>query len=130
MSMSLAGLHPQLRTHAEKTVQLGRAYGVHPTITSVFRTIDFQRQLYTNFQKCKAAGLQGRNVQLTPGMSCAWPANPPGASAHNYGLAWDSTVPAHQQALWNAIRRAYGWHVLPNDEIHAEYPGWREIVAQ
>lgn len=124
------GLHPQLRPYAEYTIQVARAYGLTPTVTSVYRSIDEQRELYQNHLDCKARGLAGKSVQLHPGMSCAWPANPPGASAHNFGLAWDSTVPASQQATWNAIRRALGWHVLPNDEIHAEYPGWRGIVPQ
>lgn len=128
--LEFRGLHPQLQAYAEYSIKVGRHYGLNPRVTSVYRSVDHQRQLYNNFLACKAAGLAGRSVSINPGMSCAWPANPPGRSAHNYGLAWDSVVPASQQALWNQIRRALGWHVLANDEIHAEYPGWREIVPQ
>lgn len=127
--MTLAGLHPQLRAHAQATIDYARRLGLRPEVTSVYRTVDFQRRLYENHLACKRAGVAGRHVQLNPGMSCAWPANPPGFSAHNHHLAWDSTVPPEHQDAWNAIRRGFGWRVPASDVIHAEYPGWQQIVG-
>lgn len=54
-----------------------------------------------------------------------WPAAEPGESAHQYGVAWDSTVPPEWLPVWTAIRRAFGWAVYDNDPNHAEYPGWQ-----
>lgn len=128
--IQLRGLHPALRTHAELTVDyFRRLSGVTPAITSVTRTVDQQRKLYDNFLACRRRGLEGRHVSLNPGMTCAWPANPPGYSAHNYGLAWDSTVPGEWWDLWNRVRRAFGWRVPDSDRIHAEYPEWRKALG-
>jgi len=125
--VSLRGLHPQLRPYAEALVQLAnRDYGLRVNVTSTLRSYDQQQRLYQNYLDCKARGLAGTSVSLGAGLSCAWPANPPGQSGHNYGLAWDST--ADDMATWTALRRWAGWHVPENDQIHAELPGWRQYV--
>lgn len=121
--IGLRGLHEQLRPYAEYALKVAQHYGINPELTSTYRSLDQQRRLYDNWQRCKAG--QGP----TPGMSCSWPANPPGASAHNYGLAWDSWVPDHQMARWVEIRRWVGWRVPDRDVIHAELPGWTNYVG-
>ena len=124
------GLHRALRPYAEEAVRLAQQYGLNPIITSVYRDVEFQTRLYNNYQKCKAQGLFPSSVSLEPGMSCSWPANPPGDSAHNYGFAWDSWVPeGADRDLWIQIREYVGWRVPPNDNIHAELPEWRSYLT-
>lgn len=127
--VKLAGIHPELRAHAEATVRYAQSFGLRPIITSVYRSLDFQRRLRANYELCLRRGVAGRHVSLSPGLSCAYPANRPGESAHNFGLAWDSDLPAEQLQLWTEIRRAFGWKVPEGDLIHAEYPGWRTVVG-
>ena len=62
-------------------------------------------------------------------MTCKYPANQPGDSAHNYGLAWDSYVPEEEMPLWVRIREYCGFAVPVNDEVHAELPDWREYIG-
>ena len=58
----------------------------------------------------------------------------PGDSAHQYGLAFDSSFAADVKPqlmpLWVQVRRAVGFRVPDNDEVHAEVNGWREIVGR
>lgn len=119
----LRGLHAGLRPYAEYAIAVAHYYGIHPEITSVFRSMSEQRELRANYEQCLSSGRFGRAE------GCMYPANRPGDSAHNYGLAWDSWVPAEHQATWNAIRRAIGFRVPDNDLIHAELPNWRSYVA-
>lgn len=123
MSIGLRGLHPNLRPYAEYAVEVARKYGVPVEVTSVYRSVSEQSELYDNYQRCLREGRFGRE----PG--CMYPANRPGDSAHNFGLAWDSTVPARYQAWWDYVRRAMGFEVLSNDRIHAQLPSWRRYVA-
>ena len=127
--MTLAGLHPSLREYADYTLAIGRWYGLNPVVTSVLRTFGEQAALRENYDACTAQGLEGTSSSLRAGYSCRYPANRPGESAHNYGLAWDSQVPALDMDLWVKIRRGLGWHVPPADLIHAEYPDWQKYVV-
>lgn len=111
--MTLAGLQPSLRPYAQLALTVAQFYGIPVTVTSVYRSCAEQRKLRQLFEEGKAR----------------YPANRPGDSAHNFGLAWDSTVPPHYQPAWNYIRRAIGWEVLDNDQIHAQLPAWRSYVA-
>lgn len=86
--------------------------GVPVTVTSTYRSMAQQQQLYTNY-------LAGRSQ---------FPANPPGASGHNYGLAWDSVVPEAFREWWTSVRGYFGFKVPANDWIHAEVPNWQELV--
>lgn len=112
--MRLSGLNPQLRPFADWALQVAQYYGVPVTVTSVYRSWAEQKRLRTRWEK---------------GLS-KYPANQPGDSAHNYGLAWDSSVPPQFQEAWDYIRRYAGWEVLPNDVIHAQLPNWRAYVAR
>lgn len=126
MSIALAGLHSQLRPYAEYTLAAAQLNGIPVQVTSVLRSTSQQQALRSNYEMCLAHGLVGKPIQLNPGMSCLWPANRPGDSAHEFGLAWDSVVPDEYWEVWNFIRRQIGWHVPPNDRIHAELPDWRK----
>lgn len=121
MSLTLKGLNPGLLSAAEYTLQLGAKYGLKPQVTSVYRTLDEQRTLRRLYEACQAG--DRLSCQKQP-----YPANRPGDSAHNWGLAWDSWVPVAQMPLWVEVRRAVGWRVPDNDLIHAELPVWRSYV--
>lgn len=127
MALSVHGLHPDLRARAEWCLKVASQAGIPVTVTSVKRTWANQVKLYENFQQCRRRGLYPSAASLSPGMSCKYPANPPGESAHEFGLAWDSWVPATHQDDWDAIRRYAGFRVPENDRIHAELPNWRDI---
>jgi hypothetical protein len=108
----LAGLHPAVRERAELAVEIARAYRVPVTVTSGFRSFSDQDYLWRRY-------LAGQS---------RYPAVPAGRSAHNYGLAWDSTTSPRYQAWWTAVREALGFQVVPSDIIHAQVPGWTQYV--
>jgi len=108
--ISLRGLDSRIRPAAEEAFDIARGCGIEPTITSVYRSWEEQLKLYERFTRGEAT----------------FPANRPGDSAHNYGWAFDTVVPAEQQCLWTEIREYVGFEVLPNDIIHAQLPDWRQ----
>lgn len=120
--MRLRGLEPDIREGAELSLEWASYFGIPVDITSTLRTMDQQRRLRMRYEECRIAGQVGQ-----PG-PCRYPANRPGDSAHNFGLAWDSSVPAADQELWNDIRRYVGFRVPDHDAIHAELPNWRQYV--
>lgn len=111
--MTLAGLNPGLRPNAQWCLDVAAYYDVPVTVTSVYRSWAAQAELYQRY-------LAGRSK---------YPANRPGDSAHNFGLAWDSVVPDWAQDWWDAVRRYAGFEVLPNDRIHAQLPRWRDYAG-
>ena len=110
--IQLAGLHPTVRTMAENAIAWANYYGLSPVITSTFRTWAEQKKLCEDWEA-------GRSK---------WPANRPGDSAHQYGLAFDSWVPEEWFPAWSWLRRYAGFEVLANDKIHGQYPNWRDHV--
>ncbi len=124
MALDLAGIHRDLRAYAEWCYRIAWHNGIQPNTTSVYRDWALQTYLYNRWQNCKARG-----EAYTEG-PCRYPANRPGDSAHNYGLAWDSVVPPEQQDAWDWIRRYVGFRVPENDPIHAELPNWRAYVVR
>jgi len=125
--IALRGLHPVLRPYAEALVAYANEQGMNVRITSVFRSMAQQQALRNNFELCVARGRFPSRDSYGVGMSCAWPANRPGDSGHNYGVAWDSV--AEKMDDWTARRREAGGHVPPNDAIHAELPDWRQYLG-
>jgi len=123
MTLALRGLHRDLRDPAEFAMEIARFNGINPVISSVTRTFTNQARLRANFERCVAQG------RFPSPPNCLFPANRPGDSAHNYGFAFDSIVPASQQRTWDAIRTWVGWRVPGNDLIHAELPEWRRFVS-
>ena len=129
MTIQLRGLHPGLRPNADVALQLANQYGLTPTVTSVLRDLPTQQKLFDNFNRCVQSGLYPSAHSFAAGYSCKYPANAPGDSAHNYGLAWDSWVPDDQMPLWKAIREYCGFRVPDNDLVHAELPNWRDYIS-
>jgi len=111
---SLLTLAASIRPAAASAISFARSQGISIVVTSVRRSRTQQRKLYADY-------LAGRSK---------FPAAPPGRSAHEYGLAWDSWVEAPYVDWWVAVRRAFGWHVPSNDWVHAEVPGWERFVRR
>ncbi len=120
--MSLRGIHSGLRPNAQWALDVARHFRVPVRVSSVFRGWTAQKKLRDRFERCVARGQFGQ-----PGM-CRWPANRPGDSAHNYGLAWDSVTERRYQEWWNRVRELAGFEVLPHDEPHAQLRNWRDFV--
>lgn len=119
----LAGLHDAVRRNATWCLDVADYYGVPVSVASGYRSRDEQARLRRNYEQCLASGRFGT------GPDCLYPANRPGFSAHEYGLAWDATVPAQFWPWWTAVRQIAGFHVLPDDLPHAEVPNWRDYVS-
>lgn len=107
----LGRLHPDVREAARWALSWADFYDVPVTVTSGFRSLSKQRALRRDWEA-------GRS---------RFPANRAGDSSHNFGLAWDSTVPPWAQAWWTHVRELAGFEVLPNDIIHAQVPNWRNF---
>lgn len=118
MSIALRGLHPGLRDAADWALRVADYYGLDVDVTSVYRSWAEQAELRRRWE-------QGLNP---------YPANKPGESSHNYGLAWDSVIRGQYagdpsaQAWWDRVREIAGFHVPANDEIHADLPSWWNYV--
>lgn len=113
MSLSkLSGLHPAVRDAAVFARDVAQAFGVPVEFTSGYRSCTFQRELRARWEAGKSE----------------FPANRPGFSGHNFGLAFDSTTRPEFQPFWNAVREWVGFRVPPNDQIHAEVRDWPRFV--
>jgi len=106
---SLRGLDPEVREKAECAFKIAHTYDIIPVVTSTRRGWAEQLRLRQRWES---------------GLS-KFPANKPGDSAHQFGLAFDSVVPDAQMGLWKAIRECVGLRVPAGDLIHAERPEWR-----
>lgn len=95
-------------------MRMAQQMEIQPVITSVRRNWAQQSKLHENYRL---------------GLS-KFPANAPGDSAHQYGVAWDSWVPPADQEMWNRIRAHWGWKLYPHDEVHAEFPNWRAYISR
>jgi len=111
---ALRGLEPDVRERAECAMQLANREGIVPVVTSIRRSWAEQTVLRQRWE----AGLSD------------FPANRPGDSAHEYGLAFDSWVPDEQMPRWKLIRECVGFRVPAGDLIHAERPEWRSSITQ
>ena len=110
--MTLRGLEPAIRDQAECAFKIANSYGMKPVVTSTRRAWAEQQRLRERWERGESE----------------FPANKPGDSAHQYGLAFDSWVPDDQMACWVDIRRSVGLRVPEGDLIHAERPEWRSSI--
>jgi hypothetical protein len=128
MSLSLSGLDPEVRERAQLALDWAAYYRIPVTVTSTMRTWANQTQLRAQYEGCLAAGETIAPSNPHPG--CRYPANRPGDSSHNFGLAFDSVVPDAYWPWWIYLRKWAGFHVPDNDRIHAEVPSWRNFATQ
>lgn len=106
-----------MRERAELALSWAQRYGLSVTVTSGLRTWADQERLYREYQAKLAKG------------QATYPANKPGDSAHQYGLAFDSWVPEPEWWTWSYLRTWAGFRVPDHDRIHAEVPQWRNYVT-
>ena len=118
----MLGLHPEVKERAEWALGWADYYGVPVTVVSGRRSMQEQARLRRNYEQCVSSGRFGQ------GPDCRYPANKPGESAHNFGLAFDSSTEDRFMPWWMEVRQLAGFHVLPNDPPHGEVPGWRNFV--
>ena len=111
--MRLRGLHPDVRAAADWAIRYAEDQGVPVTVTSGYRTWEEQAKLRARWEAGNAP----------------YPANRPGDSAHNWGLAFDSWVPEPYWPFWDAVKVYVGFQTMPvTDRVHAQYPNWRSVV--
>jgi len=108
---SLNDLVPELQEPANALLDAAGRAGLLPRITSTVRTHSEQRRLYNRF----LAGQSG------------YPVAPPGASAHEYGLAFDMVVsPMEALADVGYTWQSWGGGWSGADAVHFELPGASE----
>lgn len=109
MSTSLRALVPELQEAAQALVDLAGRAGVLPRVTSTLRSRAEQARLYRKY-------LAG---------ATAYPAAPPGTSAHEYGEAFDIVVATQEDlydlgSVWTSWGGSWGGQ---RDPVHFELPG-------
>lgn len=113
---SFARLIPELQPWAQKLVDLANRAGVQPRVTSTFRTLAKQQQLYAIW---KAGG-------------SPYPVATPGTSSHEFGYAFDMVVDnATDQTDLGKVWEGWGgvWGGRYGDPVHYEFPGFTATQA-
>lgn len=103
---NLSRIHPTLRKIAYNLPKVSRNRGYEVRVTSGYRSYATQKKLYLDY-------INGRSL---------YPANPPGQSMHEKGLAID--VVSNNESDTVAILTSIGlvW-AGPDDPIHFQMPG-------
>jgi len=114
--MALQGLNPEVQRRVDLMLRLLRDAGIRATVTSGYRSIERQRELY---------------VRARRGQS-ALPAAPPGLSTHNYGYAVDVVLSGAPQSVLGDAARAVGlvW-AGPRDPVHVDpfgFEAWSRFL--
>lgn len=114
--MALSKLHPEVERRVAAMLDLLRRAGVRATITSGFRSIGKQQELFERAAR---------------GFS-KLPAAKPGFSTHNYGFAVDIVLSGAPQSVLGEAARAVGlvW-AGKNDPVHVDafgFPLWNRIL--
>ena len=99
-------VHPTLRAVARNLPRVSRSRGYEVRVTSGYRSYATQKKLYLDY-------INGRSL---------YPANPPGQSMHEKGLALD--IVSNNQDDTVALLTSIGlvW-AGPDDPIHFQMPG-------
>lgn len=115
-------LHPQLAADAQAIIAELRKKGIRAVLTSGYRSLAKQRQLYDRYKR-------GGPLAAAPGRS-----------AHNYGLAVDialvgEPVTSRKYATMHRIARQLGLTTLQGDQLrvdpyHVEVPNWRRLIPR
>jgi len=100
MSTALFLLDERFRPYAQALLEVAHTYRLHPRVTSTFRSIPEQAELYRKY-------LAGQHP---------YPVAPPGESMHNYGLAID--IVCDDLEWLGHVWKHWGGYWSPADEIH------------
>jgi hypothetical protein len=105
-AVNLSRVHPTLRKVAANLPKVSRGRGYEVRVTSGYRSYATQKKLYLDY-------INGRSL---------YPANPPGQSMHEKGLAIDvvSNNENDTVALLTSIGLVWAG---PDDPIHFQMPG-------
>jgi len=115
MAANLDLLGDELRDAARALVDAASVAGLQPRVTSTLRSRAEQTRLYRRY----LAGHAG------------FPVAPPGASAHEYGLAFDMVVsPMDALADVGYTWQSWGGGWNPGDAIHFEALGATQLAKQ
>lgn len=101
------GVHPQLEYYGRHLLALGQQYDPHLRLTSGYRSIEKQAQLYQRY-------LRGEH---------SYPVARPGTSKHNYGRAFDLHGGNDEVLNWlGRVWESWGgvWGGRFRDPIHFE----------
>ena len=114
-------LHPAVATAARAIIAEARADGIPARVTSGYRSIAKQRQLYNAYRR-------GGPLAAAPG-----------SSSHNFGLAVDIAIAGaarddRRYAKLHRIGRKHGLEPLDGeqrrvDPYHLQLPNWRSLVT-
>lgn len=119
----LAGLWPPFADAVRYLQAYADYYGLRGEVSSGFRSNTEQAELFAKGRTAQeVAGRvrkQGRGGTVTDA--------PPGASAHNYGLAIDIEGRDQQQIV--ALARALGFGTVSWDPAHIEWPQWQSLLG-
>lgn len=102
MNARWTGLQPWLAPYAEWLYQVALQSGLHPVVTSVYRSKAKQARLYRDY-------LAGRN---------RYPVAPPGRSLHEHGLAFDMVVDRGWAPELGRLWLGVGGQWFASDEVH------------
>ena len=104
MASSLGSLSEDFRPWAVWLFDVARHYQLHPVVTSGYRSVAKQEQLYRRF-------LAGQSQ---------FPAARPGCSLHNYGLAFDMVTDNNPWLgkVWQSV----GGQWFSSDSVHYQAP--------
>ena len=113
---SLLDLVPEMQPAATQLYNICVQAGANPTITSTLRTYAEQAALYDDY-------IAGRSK---------YPADKPGTSAHEFGYAFDMSMPwpgdeVQAGQVWVGWGGVYGG---ARDPVHFEFGGWRTLRTQ
>lgn len=110
MASRFSDLDPYLQPYAQYLYDVAEYNGLKPRVTSTFRSMEKQADLYRRWQQ---------------GLS-ALPAAPPGKSKHNYGLAFDMVVHDGYHSPWQTavgnFWKSLGGKWWQSDPVHFQVP--------
>ena len=123
-TLYLSGLWPPFAEAVRYLLAWCQSYNLEAQITSGYRSCEEQAALYsqgrTPYEIAHGVSKHGTGGAVTDA--------PPGASAHNYGLAVD--VEGRDQAAVISLARAIGFGTVSWDPAHIEWPGWSSLVQR
>jgi len=100
LSNALFLLDSGFRPYIESLLSVARLYRLNPVVTSTYRSIAEQTELYREY-------VAGRHP---------YPVAPPGRSMHNYGLAAD--IYCDDLPWLGQVWQYWGGYWTPADDIH------------
>lgn len=118
----LSGLWPPFQAAVQYLLEWCNQEGLEGQIVSGYRSFQEQATLYrlgrTADQVRRRVAMHGANGAVTDA--------PPGASAHNYGLAVD--IEGRDQTLIIQLAAVIGFGTVSWDPAHIEWPHWSNLL--